>query len=29
MGDRVYAEVICRAEDAELFKDLGFREQEY
>jgi len=29
MGDRVYAEVICRAEDAEVFEDLGFGEQEY
>ncbi len=29
MGDRVYAEVICRAEDTEVFEDLGFGEQGY
>lgn len=29
MGDRAYTEVICRAEDAEVFEDLGFGEQEY
>jgi hypothetical protein len=29
MGDRAYAEVICRAEDVEVFQELGFGEQEY
>lgn len=29
MGDRAYAEVICRAEDVEVFEDLGFGVQEY
>ena len=29
MGDRAYAEVICRAEDVEVFEHLGFGVQEY
>ena len=29
MGDRVYAEVIRRAEEVRVFEDLGFGEQEY
>ena len=29
MGDRAYAQVLCRAKDVAAFEELGFGEQEY
>ena len=29
MGDRAYAQVVCRAKDVAAFEELGFGEQEY
>ena len=29
MGDRAYAEVICRAKDVTAFEELGFGEEKY
>jgi len=29
MGDRAYAQVLCRAKDVAAFEELGFGEEEY
>jgi hypothetical protein len=29
MGDRAYAQVLCRPKDVAAFEELGFGEQEY